>query len=120
MQRVDLAILFALEEEFEVFFSRITAPKDRRSDPRTGRAVFLFDWAVGSTAPYHCLTTFVGKMGSQDALLVTARILLSYSPANLALVGLAGSLADEILIGDVVIADQVTDYLQDAKMGKAS
>ena len=56
-------------------------------------------------------------MGAQDAALVTARILLSYSPANLVLVGIAGGLADHVLLGDVVIADEVRDYIQDGKVG---
>jgi nucleoside phosphorylase len=119
MERVDLAILFALKEEFDAFFPGI--PKERRvhKDTKSGRSFFLFDWAEGSSPPYRCLTTFVGAMGAQDASLVTARILLSYSPANLVLVGIAGGLAKDALIGDVVIADEVRDYLQDGRISDA-
>jgi nucleoside phosphorylase len=117
MQRVDLAILFALKEEFNAFFPKIPKGPRVETDRKTGRSFFLFDWKEGDSVPYRCLTTFVGTMGAQDAALVTARILLSYSPANLVLVGIAGALADDVLLGDVVIADEVRDYLQDGKVG---
>lgn len=117
MQRVDVAILFALKEEFNSFFPKIAKQQRAVKDQKTGRAVFLFDWTEGDSAPYRCLTTFVGSMGAQDAALVTARILLSYSPASLVLVGIAGGLADHVLLGDVVIADEVRDYIQDGKVG---
>jgi nucleoside phosphorylase len=117
MQGIDLAILFALEEEFQVFLPGIRRQSEQKSDSKTGRTSFLFEWPKEN--PYRCLTTFVGTMGGQDALLVTARLLMMYSPANFVLVGIAGSLSSDVFIGDVVIADQVTDYLQDSKIDRS-
>src|SRR5262249_41789792 len=75
-----------------------------------------FRWVVKNHPPYRCVTTFVGTMGAQDAAATTAIILDRYAPANMVLIGIAGSLTKDALIGDVVIADEVDDYLQDAKV----
>jgi len=40
MQRVDLAILFALKEEFNAFFPRIPKGPRIEKDQRTGRSCF--------------------------------------------------------------------------------
>jgi nucleoside phosphorylase len=55
-------------------------------------------------------------MGAQDALYVTKMCLDRYSSRTVVLIGIAGSLDDEVLVTDVVVADSVDDYLQDSAL----
>ncbi len=115
MPPCDAAVIFALEEEFVEFHPEISANERVDRDLATGHVFFLFDWPVKNAAPYKCVTTFVGSMGGQDAGQLTHMVLDRYAPKNVIVVGIAGSLSGDVLVGDVVVADQVDDYLQDAK-----
>lgn len=116
MQNCDIAIFFALTEEFDEFLPEIAGINRSEQDEKTGRAFFLFDWPAENAAPYKCVAGFVGSMGAQDAGQFTNMILTRYSPKTFAVLGIAGSLSGEVLVGDVVVADQVDDYLQDGRV----
>jgi nucleoside phosphorylase len=109
----DVAILFALEEEFEEFFPYM---KDVENEPhRTGTQFYVFEYK-GSRREYTCVSTFVGTMGAQDAFDLTATVIDRYRPRTIVLIGIAGSLDKRVCVGDVVVADSVDDYLQDARV----
>jgi len=117
---LDVAILFALKEEFEELEKvcpEIKSSQRPDSDQTTGRTFLLFDYPAGASHAYRCVVSFVGSMGAQSASFITQFVVNRYSPRTIILVGLAGSLSDDVLIGDVVIAEQVDDYIQDAKYG---
>jgi len=114
-QRTDVAVLFALEEEFKEFYPEIESKYSPDIDEKTGRTFLLFDRSSETGPSYHCVTTFIGTMGAQDAAYLTGLIIDRYEPHTIVLAGIAGSLSDDVLLGDVVVADQIDDYLQDAK-----
>lgn len=116
---LDVAILFALKEEFDQFFPALPDPRVVDTDDKTQRSFVRFEQPSTAGPPYRCVTTFVGSMGAQDAGLVTSDLLDYYSPRTVILIGIAGSLDKDVLVGDVVVADQVTDYFQDARVGGA-
>lgn len=118
MQHCDVAILICLEEEFKEFDRLTGKKKDDDADPKSGRHFFLFEWPPVASIPYRCVTTFVGSMGAQDAGQFAREILDRYSPSTFVIVGLAGSLSGDVLIGDVIVADQIDDYLQDGRVGE--
>jgi nucleoside phosphorylase len=112
---VDVAILFALQEEFNYLMPEI--PDQRHlEESASGRAFLLFSYPSKDDAVYHCVTSFVGTMGAQDAGFFTTEILNRYNPKNIVLMGIAGSLDKDVRLGDIVIADEITDYIQDGKV----
>jgi nucleoside phosphorylase len=115
---IDAVILFALQEEFDYFEPEIPAERRVEQDHASGRAFLLFDYPTEVGAAYHCVTSFVGTMGSQDAGFFTREILGRYNPNNIVLVGIAGSLSDDVRLGDIVVADEVTDYIQDGRVAE--
>jgi nucleoside phosphorylase len=116
MEPLDIAIVFALREEFLQFYPTIAHSSQEDPSPTTGRSFFLFDLAATATRMYKCVTAFVGSMGAQDALSLTQTMIDRYSPKNIVLIGIAGSLSSDVLVGDVIIATEVEDYLQDSKI----
>jgi len=114
--QVDVAIIFALEEEFDVFCEHVRPQGRTERDHRTARAFLLYDQLVDGQAPYRCVTSFIGTMGAEDAGVFTSMVLTRYRPATVVVIGLAGSLNDDVLVGDVVVPDEVDSYLQDGKV----
>jgi nucleoside phosphorylase len=112
----DVAILYALEEESDYFEEIFGVQLSPDSDEKTGRVFQLFSVIPPKGLPYKCVTAFVGSMGPQDAALLTTLLLQKYKPRTIVLVGIAGSLDSDVLVGDVVVADAVEDYLQDGRL----
>ena len=112
---MDLAILVPLQEEFRQLFPRIEHICKSDDDPRTNRSFFTFSLPGKSGHQYECVTTFVGDMGKTEAASLTRKLIDAYSPSTLVLLGIAGSLSPSVRLCDVVVADQINDYLARAR-----
>jgi len=117
--RIDLAVLFALQFEFDEFIPKLPSARTVDTDAKTERAFVLFEQQSQEGTPYRCVTSFIGSMGAQDAALLTSDVLNRYAPHTVILVGIAGSLDADVLVGDVVVADQINDYIQDGRVDNA-
>ncbi len=112
---IDIAIVIALQEEFEQLHARI---KDRCTpvkDSETNDYDYVFTWPAASGQPYRCVASFAGKMGERKAALVTQRLLARWLPATVVVLGIAGGIDSDVRLGDVVAATEVESYLEDAK-----
>src|SRR3972149_8889968 len=100
----DIGIVIALQEEFREFFSLI----DRRPKPSFNDEInqyyYMFDRA---SKPYRCVVTFIGRMNTDNAALVSDRLMQQFKPATIVNVGIAGSMDKDVWAGDVVVAEQV-------------
>jgi adenosylhomocysteine nucleosidase len=113
---VDVAILIPLEEEFKQLFPRIAQEHTTEEDDRTGRSFYLFQSPGNAGTAYNCVTAFIGGMGTKPAGKLAGKLLERYSPRSVVLLGIAGSLSKDVKVGDVVAADQVEDYLANARV----
>jgi len=112
---IDLAIIIALQEEFEQLHAQI---KDRCTpvqDPDTKDYDYVFTWPAASAQSYRCVASSAGKMGERKAALVTQRLLARWQPASVVVLGIAGGIDRDVRLGDVVAATLVESYLEDAK-----
>lgn len=121
----DVAILFALREEFAEFRSEVESFGQTvvtafipEVDNASGRSFFIFEIKSQDGTAYRCVASFVDTMGAQDASYFTGALIDRYDPRTVVLLGIAGSLSEGVLVGDIVVADQVDDYLQDARYGE--
>ncbi len=112
---MDVAILVPLEEEFRQLFEYIVPTYKSEKDPRTGRSFYRFSRIGPSGKQFECVTTFIGDMGEKEAASLTRKLIDSYEPHTIVLLGIAGSLSSNVRICDVVVADQVDDYLARAR-----
>jgi len=112
----DIGIVIALQEEFREFFSLI----DRRPKPSFNDEInqyyYVFDRAPN---PYRCVVTFIGRMNTDNAALVSDRLIQQFKPATVVNVGIAGSMNKEVWAGDIVVAEQVEKYLDSAKVSSS-
>ncbi len=117
---VDIGIVIALKEEFNVLYEQIASQCAAIRDQETGNYVYQFNH-VGpdDEASYRCIVTFVGQMGSLKAGLMTQKLLHDWKPRTLVMLGIAAALDSEVKPGDVVIASQVDAYLENAKAVRA-
>jgi nucleoside phosphorylase len=111
--RCDCGLIVALQEEFKVIFPRINARAVY--DKEVEHFFYLFDYVSAAGCTYRCVATFIGGMGPVKAALSTDRLVRSYSPLVVINLGIAGSVDSDLLLGDVVVAEQADDYLYQAK-----
>lgn len=104
---LDLGVVVALPEELREFLQlagRNTPHYDANLDS------YLFE-----RGPYRCTATLVGDMGEAHATRVTERLIALWDPGSVVVVGIAAGVHDDLRVGDVHVAPQAVEYMQDAK-----
>ena len=70
---------------------------------------------MASGLTYSCVATFVGDMGPTAAALATDRFIHRRDPKTIVMLGIAAGI-DDVRLGDVVVANHVGRYLENAKI----
>lgn len=109
----DVAILVALKEEWEILWTTAGKPGGDK-DPESGRYLFRFQVTSESGRAYRCVALFIGEMGPGQAT-NAAEPLLRERPKVIVNVGIAAALHDDLRLCDVIVAEQVDDYLGTTK-----
>ncbi|WP_126626071.1 TIR domain-containing protein [Dictyobacter alpinus] len=113
---MDIGIIIALKEEFAVLYADIANSCEAINDIDTGEYYYQFERpSRANTRPYRCIATFIGNMGPVKATLQTQKMITRWHPSTLVMVGIAASLNADAKVGDVIIADQIDAYLDNAK-----
>lgn len=114
--RIDMGIVVTLKEEFiellGEFISTYTSEYD--DDLRT----YYYHFQIGTankTNTYRCVATFIGDMGLTKAALATEKLVSKWKPDTTVLLGIAAALDSDVLLGDIVVANQIDMYLENAK-----
>jgi nucleoside phosphorylase len=110
--KCDVGIVIALKEEFAQIFPKISARHVLQE------AVSQYYYIFGRptrNGRYRCVVTFIGGMGLPKAGIVGDRLIEAFSPRTLVNIGIAGAMDHQVLVGDVVIAEQCDDYLASSK-----
>ncbi len=111
---VDVGIVIALDEEFREIFPQICAT------PFFNKEISQYYYNFNRTikdqkSGYQCVVTFIGGMGTGKAALIGDRLMHQYRPRTIVNIGIAGSMDDEVLVGDVLVAEQADDYFYAAR-----
>lgn len=115
----DVAVVVALKEEFRILFERF---RERHTHVVDGdRAYYVFDVPTQAGArSYRCVAVMVGEMGTNRTGVIVEKVLGRWSPSAVVLVGIAGGIHGDVRLGDVIVASEVNNYLEGAKVGGAS
>jgi len=107
MAIVDFAFVTALTEEFEVLRRQLPQCREKvegsniwyrsRIEATNGKA-------------YEIVAVFQNQMGPLDAQLLTSQVIERWDPSYIILIGIAGSFAKEVRLGDVIVSQQVFYY----------
>ncbi|MCP4548018.1 MAG: AAA family ATPase [bacterium] len=112
---IDVGIIVALREEFRELHRQLPSPALKK-DGDTGAYDYIFEWAIAGGRPYGCAATFVGSMGPKDAALATDRFINRRDPTTIVMLGIAAGIDADVQLGDVVVANHVNQYLDQAKV----
>jgi nucleoside phosphorylase len=117
---LDVGILIALEEEFQELAPQIK--KRSFYNPDIKQYYYLFESATADAEgrPYRCVVTFIGRMGPTEAGVAGDRLMEKFKPTTIVSIGIAGSMDSDVLVGDVVVADQTDEYLASSKAVETS
>jgi nucleoside phosphorylase len=109
---VDVALIVALREEFRVLHRRIATTATVLED--AGQHYYRFE-VPSEQRPYRCIATFIGEMGPGFAGVVTQKLIDRWKPEAVVVVGIAAGLHKDVRVGDVMIANQVDNYMDSTK-----
>jgi nucleoside phosphorylase len=105
----DVGLIVPLSEEFGYVCELLPPERTiQRGDS------FYFPLKTSSDAP-RMVAVVLDEMGPVSAALATERLLAEFAVREVAMVGIAGALSDDLALGDVVIASKVDYYQQGAK-----
>jgi len=120
-EAIDVGIIIPLKEEFQEFYKQIQeyCKIFPILDRQTGNYYYIFQYPIAdSQEQYQCVATFVGDMGLVKAGLVTERLMSQWNPTTLVMIGIAAALDNDAKLGDVVLATQVDNYMEEGKQGE--
>jgi adenosylhomocysteine nucleosidase len=107
----DVGVLTVLTEEMRAVVDVLHNASGYRSLPILGGARFhLAEFPALDGTNVRVVATQTLDRGLQSASVAYQRMRKHFAPPVVLLVGIAGGIADDIRIGDVVIADQVISY----------
>lgn len=102
-----IGLVVPLKEEFR-YVDEIAAVRNRYPFDGT----FLYEMDFGGVKTIACI---VGDMGQLPAMHATNRLLSFADVKIVVLIGLAGGLDNNVMLGDVVVADEVNEFLAKSK-----
>ncbi len=109
---MDLGIVIALRDELREFMAFLPVGHTVVRDPQTGQYGYIFETP---TTHQRCIVTLIGEMNPEPAALQTERLLASWAPRTVVMIGIAAGIHPDVRVGDVIIASQVDNYLASAK-----
>lgn len=112
--RCDVGLVVALKEEFRILFERF---EDRHTHVGDGgRSYYIFEIStLAGERPYRCVATLVGEMGTNRTGVVTEKMLARWDPSVVTVIGIAGGIHKDVRLGDVIVASEVSNYVEGAK-----
>ena len=109
MDQCDIAIIIPLREEFEVFKSFVSIKNAHEYD-----AEYYYELNLPEL-PFKIVLVLLSRMGVTFSTHITEKLIQHLNPKLIILIGIAGSLDDDLFLGDVVIANEVHEYLANSK-----
>lgn len=103
-EKADVAVLVALEEEFEQLHALLPDPL-AVPDPRHGGCDYICE--IGDR---QVVVRLVGAMGTGDAQLAADRLIERWRPEVAVWVGIAAGIHKDLRLVDIVVPDQVDGY----------
>lgn len=113
---ITICVVVALLSEMNIFMKALKADKKakevRWDTEKNGQHFGVFEYAVPPPGrPIQIVVAFVAEMNPAPTQRVTQQLIMRYQPDGIAMLGIAGALDDDMLLGDVVLVDQVTAYM---------
>lgn len=109
---VDILLYVALSEEFDTVLADLG--DGFRPEEMLDAALTIYRGAIEAPSSGRSVSVAVipaGKMGNSRAASISAVVIEKLRPANVVVLGIAGSLSDDLNPGDVFIPDAVNEYL---------
>ncbi len=113
---VDVAVIIALQEEFNGLAPVFPGFDHFFRSPAAADGLKLFKFVDRFDVERTGCVAIIGKMGTRNAFAEASRVIELMHPKLLVNVGIAGCLDSQLRIGDVVIADEVDNYDNRAKV----
>jgi nucleoside phosphorylase len=110
----DVVVLIAKKEEFRSFLP-LLGEYEPDDDPKTGKSSYHSQVTGVDGQPIHLVALLVGGMGNERSVFWAQKLNEAMRPSILVNIGIAGGIHEDVRLGDVIVANQVENYLSDAR-----
>ncbi len=110
-----IVVYIALKEEFRDFREIMPCEFKSLANQKTSDVLFEANFE-SQDLTYHLVVIFGAAMGESSSARAAERVISEYAPAFVGVIGIAGGLDKDLKLCDVVIADKVESYLENAKV----
>lgn len=124
--KADIAVFIALKEEFDLFHRIITEKANtvwsHWDDPKQSFTYYAYKIQPTSTksAFISVVAVCAFEMGPQRAINISASLMERFDPENLVVIGIAGSLDNDLRLGDILVPNEVYSYLENSAVADVS
>lgn len=109
-----VAVLIAKKEEFRSFVP-LMGQYESVPDLTTGKSAYRFKVNNKNGCSIEVIALFIGAMGPERSAVWAQRLNDEWAPEILVNIGIAGGVHSDVVVGDVVVATQVDNYIADAR-----
>ena len=108
-QIYDFLFIIPLREEFEIFYKLIEIKEEVNLEETQ-----FFTVGIPNES-YNGLALYLGEPGLTKAVQITEKFLGKFKVRLVVLLGIAGALDENLKIGDIVVPNEISDFLSNSK-----
>lgn len=110
--KADVLLVVPLQEEFHIIKKMLEMDRlPIQETPRTLQVVY----EAHTTGGLHIVAIVLDEMANEHSAMMTERCIVHFRPRFVVGIGIGGSLDEDILLGDVVVSENVTNFLFESK-----
>jgi nucleoside phosphorylase len=114
---VDVAVVIALDEEWQLFRAHLRRHGCQWHSRRDRKKAFTYHLGTLESdggQPARLVAIRAAEMGPQRAADIASTLLDRFAGAAVVVIGITGALSDDLKLGDVLIPNQVSAYLENS------
>ena len=111
MEHCDIGVTIALKEEFDTFIQLV--PIKSKLHPIDAEYYYLHNV---NDSNFKIISTLLGEPGLIPSASKTMKFIYNVNPKLIIHIGIGGALSDDHLLGDVILAGDVNDYMYNSKV----
>jgi nucleoside phosphorylase len=112
-RKTDILIYVALAEEFEYIIKTFTLPFNKIESKNHALTHYAGEIPAkdGSNKVYKITLVPSGTMGNVHSAVFASSLIDEFNPSDVVVIGIAGSLSNDLSPGDILIPNRVVDYM---------
>jgi len=111
-KKTDILVYIAMSEELQHVLNTFEVNFISKEFEKMALTAYLAEIPSNNSAnTYNIVLVAAGTMGNTSSAVITSQLITKYNPANVVVIGIAGSISEDLSPGDIFIPNRVNEYL---------